>query len=246
MALLRNPANIPVAVDTQVLVSFADDPKIGRGSGLFGDDWHTVGILADGSGITQTRDADETEIRGLHYGTLRTIRRPGRETLEFEVIEDNPITRRIANPSERDGVLFNDGKRLPAFVAVVFVSEAEEGGNQKVEVIATRYKAALYMEEIVRGGEDVEGKTVTAEIIKGGHKDSWDIERFTVNYEDGDMKLEPIRFVDDAEITSTDKVDAMGNLEGNDTVFPHTEADRRVAGGDIEDIDTNTDADATA
>lgn len=232
MALLRNAQNVPVAVDTQVMISFADDPKIGKGAGLFGDDWHTVGILADGSSITNSKDTDEVEIKGLHYGTLRTKRTPGKETLEFEVIEDNDITRRIANPSEKNGVRFNDGKQLAAHVAVVYVDESADGNSGKCEIIATRYKAHLYMEEVVRGGEDVEGKTVTVDITKGSAKDTWDVARFKI---EGDelVQVKPIRFVDDSEIQNENVVDAKGNIvKGEDTTFPFSEADKKVAGGE--------------
>lgn len=229
MALLRNADNVVVATDLQVLVSFADDPKIGRGAGLFGDDWHTVGMLAEGSTITSSRDADETEIQAVHYGTLRTIRKPGRETIEFEVIEDNPITRKIANPSETaDGVRFNDAKRLPAYIAVVFVKD-----NGNVEIAASRYKANLYMEEYSMG-EELEGKTVTAEITKGNLNDTFDVEYFKL---EGDelVKVEPIRFVDDSEITNANIVNVKGEItKGEDTEFPFSDADREVAGGTTE------------
>lgn len=229
MALLRNADNVVIATDLQVLVSFADDPKIGRGNGLFGDDWHTVGMLAEGSTITSSRDADETEIQAVHYGTLRTIRKPGRETVEFEVIEDNPITRKIANPSETaEGVRFNDAKRLPAFIAVVFVKN-----NGNVEIAASRYKANLFMEEYSMG-EELEGKTVTAEITKGNLNDTFDVEYFKL---EGDalVKVNPIRFVDDSEITNDNVVNVQGEItKGADTEFPFSDADREVAGGTAE------------
>lgn len=232
MALLRNAQNVPVAVDTQVMVSFAEDPKIGKGAGLFGDDWHTVGILADGSTTTISKDTDEVEIKGLHYGTLRTKRTPGKETLEFEIIEDNEITRRIANPSERNGVRFNDGKQLAAHIAVVYVDEAKDGTSGKCEIIATRYKAHLYMEEVVKGGEEVEGKTVSADITKGAAKDTWDVARFELK-EDELVQIKPVRFVDDSEIQNENVVDAKGNIvKGEDTTFPFSEADKKVAGGE--------------
>lgn len=224
MSLQRNANNVTVPVDMQVFISFEDDPKIGKGTGLFGEGWHTVGMLAEGSSITQSLETNETEISAAHYGVLRTKRTPGAATAEFEVVEDNPITRKIAFPSETaDGVRFHDGKRLDAHIAIVFVKD-----NDQVEIIASRYKAHLFMEEVANG-EELEGKTVTVQFEKGPQNDYVDVHYFEIK-EGTLVPVKPIRFVEDSEIKAANKIDVAGKLTGEDKEFPATDADKKVAG----------------
>lgn len=167
MAATRNPANVQPVVDGQVLVSFADNAKIGL-DGHFNEDWETVGILADGSTIGLQKVIEKNKTPGWGFGVVAVATKPGDLTGSCEVIEDNDTVQKIAWATKRNGVLFHDG-----VVARPYVAYVEKLQNGKTRIRATRHPAMATMEDLGIG-ESPEGKTIDFEFLPGPQKDVFD------------------------------------------------------------------------
>lgn len=172
----RNPENIQPVVDGEVLVSFADDPKIGA-DGTFGDDWYTLGILNDGSRVELSRTIEKNKTSGWGYGVVAVDTRPGELTATAETLEDNEATRAIAWPTRKPGdgariegaqILYHDEKVARPFVALV---EKLQDGTTRIR--ASRERAIATMEDI-GFGQEVSGRQVTFDFQTGRNKDAFD------------------------------------------------------------------------
>lgn len=172
----RNPENIQPIVDGEVLVSFAEDPKIGA-DGTFGKDWYTLGILNDGSRVELNRTIDKNKINGWGYGVVAVDTRPGELTATAETLEENEATRAIAWPTRKDGdgkridgaqILYHDEKVARPFVAMV---EKMQDGTTRIR--ASRERAIATMEDI-GFGQEVSGRQVTFDFQTGRNKDAFD------------------------------------------------------------------------
>ena len=172
----RNPENIQPVVDGEVLVSFAEDPKIGA-DGTFGDDWYTLGILNDGSRVELNRTIDKNKTSGWGYGVVAVDTRPGELTATAETLEDNEATRAIAWPTRKPGdgariegaqILYHDEKVARPFVALV---EKMQDGTTRIR--ASRERAIATMEDI-GFGQEVSGRQVSFDFQTGRNKDAFD------------------------------------------------------------------------
>lgn len=172
----RNPENIQPVVDGEVLVSFAEDPKIGA-DGTFGDDWYTLGILNDGSRVELSRTIEKNKTSGWGYGVVAVDTRPGELTATAETLEDNEATRAIAWPTRKPGdgariegaqILYHDEKVARPFVALV---EKMQDGTTRIR--ASRERAIATMEDI-GFGQEVSGRQVTFDFQTGRNKDAFD------------------------------------------------------------------------
>ena len=172
----RNPENIQPIVDGEVLVSFAEDPKIGA-DGTFGKDWYTLGILNDGSRVELNRTIDKNKINGWGYGVVAVDTRPGELTATAETLEENEATRAIAWPTRKDGegkrvegaqILYHDEKVARPFVAMV---EKMQDGTTRIR--ASRERAIATMEDI-GFGQEVSGRQVSFDFQTGRNKDAFD------------------------------------------------------------------------
>lgn len=172
----RNPENIQPVVDGEVLVSFADDPKIGA-DGTFGDDWYTLGILNDGSRVELNRTIDKNKTSGWGYGVVAVDTRPGELTATAETLEDNEATRAIAWPTRKEG----DGTRIPGAqilyhdekVARPYVALVEKLQDGTTRIRASRERAIATMEDI-GFGQEVSGRQVSFDFQTGRNKDAFD------------------------------------------------------------------------
>lgn len=191
MATLRDPANITPVVDSQVLVSFADDPKIGK-DGHFGEEWETVGILAEGSKLELNRVIEKNKVKGWGFGVVAVSTKPGELTAKASVLERNGTVDRIAWPDKSDkGILFHSEKVAMVHVALVSVNQ-----RGKMEVTATRHKAIATIEDL-GFGEDPEGKDINFDFQPGKHKDVFD--RIMIDApEAAAVDLDVLRFDDSA------------------------------------------------
>lgn len=198
-ATLRDPENVQPYVDGQVLVSFADNPKISL-NGEFGEDWETVGVLADGSKVELTRAIDKNKTKGWGYGVVAVSTKPGELTGKASVIERNATVDKIAWPDtvtpeegEANGVvLFHSEKVALCHVAMIGTTQ---DGKQKITV--TRHKAIATIANL-SFGEDPEGKDIEFDFQTGKLKDAFD--EITIDAPKaaaGDVK--PIRFVTSLE-----------------------------------------------
>lgn len=177
MAFQRNPENVQPVVDGEVLVSFADDPKIGF-DGTFNDDWETLGILNDGSRVELNRVVDKNKTSGWGYGVVAVDTRPGELTATAETLEDNEAVQRIAWPHRQAGegavvdgeasILYHDEEVAQPFVAMV---EKQQTGRLRIR--ASRLPAIATMEDIGYG-QEVTGRTVTFDFQTGRNKDAFD------------------------------------------------------------------------
>ncbi|CAB0520361.1 hypothetical protein CIP100629_01837 [Corynebacterium diphtheriae] len=198
-ATLRDPENVQPYVDGQVLVSFADDPKIAL-NGEFGEDWETVGILADGSKVELTRAIDKNKTKGWGYGVVAVSTKPGELTGKASVVERNKTVDKIAWPDtvtpeegEANGVVLLHSEKV-ALCHVAMIGTTQDG-KQKITV--TRHKAIATIANL-SFGEDPEGKDIEFDFQTGKLKDAFD--EITIDapkITDGDVK--PIRFVTSLE-----------------------------------------------
>lgn len=206
-ATLRDPENVQPYVDGQVLVSFADDPKIAL-NGEFGKDWETVGILADGSKVELTRAIDKNKTKGWGYGVIAVSTKPGELTGKASVLERNKTVDKIAWPDtvvpeegEDNGVV----RRHSGKVALCHVAMIGTTQNGKQKITVTRYKAIATISNL-SFGEDPEGKDIEFDFQTGKLKDAFD--EITIDEPKaaaGDMK--PIRFVKSLEEADEDATD---------------------------------------
>ncbi|KJJ60007.1 hypothetical protein NG01_04300 [Corynebacterium diphtheriae] len=198
-ATLRDPENVQPYVDGQVLVSFADNPKISL-NGEFGEDWETVGILADGSKVELTRAIDKNKTKGWGYGVVAVSTKPGELTGKASVIERNATVDKIAWPDtvtpeegEANGVVLLHSEKV-ALCHVAMIGTTQDG-KQKITV--TRHKAIATIANL-SFGEDPEGKDIEFDFQTGKLKDAFD--EITIDapkITDGEVK--PIRFVTSLE-----------------------------------------------
>lgn len=204
---LRDPENVQPYVDGQVLVSFADDPKISL-EGEFGKDWETVGILADGSKVELTRAIDKNKTKGWGFGVIAVSTKPGELTGKASVLERNKTVDKIAWPDtvvpeegEDNGVV----RRHSGKVALCHVAMIGTTQNGKQKITVTRHKAIATISNL-SFGEDPEGKDIEFDFQTGKLKDAFD--EITIDEPKtaaGDMK--PIRFVKSLEEADEDATD---------------------------------------
>lgn len=198
-ATLRDPENVQPCVDGQVLVSFADNPKISL-NGEFGEEWETVGLLADGSKVELTRAIDKNKTKGWGYGVVAVSTKPGELTGKASVIERNATVDKIAWPDtvtpeegEANGVVLLHSEKV-ALCHVAMIGTTQDG-KQKITV--TRHKAIATIANL-SFGEDPEGKDIEFDFQTGKLKDAFD--EITIDAPKvaaGDVK--PIRFVTSLE-----------------------------------------------
>lgn len=198
-ATLRDPENVQPCVDGQVLVSFADNPKISL-NGEFGEEWETVGVLADGSKVELTRAIDKNKTKGWGYGVVAVSTKPGELTGKASVIERNATVDKIAWPDtvtpeegEANGVVLLHSEKV-ALCHVAMIGTTQDG-KQKITV--TRHKAIATIANL-SFGEDPEGKDIEFDFQTGKLKDAFD--EITIDAPKvaaGDVK--PIRFVESLE-----------------------------------------------
>lgn len=198
-ATLRDPENVQPYVDGQVLVSFADNPKISL-NGEFDEEWETVGILADGSKVELTRAIDKNKTKGWGYGVVAVSTKPGELTGKASVIERNATVDKIAWPDtvtpeegEANGVVLLHSEKV-ALCHVAMIGTTQDG-KQKITV--TRHKAIATIANL-SFGEDPEGKDIEFDFQTGKLKDAFD--EITIDapmVAAGDVK--PIRFVTSLE-----------------------------------------------
>lgn len=198
-ATLRDPENVQPYVDGQVLVSFADNPKISL-NGEFGKDWETVGILADGSKVELTRAIDKNKTKGWGYGVVAVSTKPGELTGKASVIERNKTVDKIAWPDtvtpeegEANGIVLLHSEKV-ALCHVAMIGTTQDG-KQKITV--TRHKAIATIANL-SFGEDPEGKDIEFDFQTGKLKDAFDeitIDAPKVAASD----VKPIRFVTSLE-----------------------------------------------
>jgi len=202
MATLRDPSNISPVVDGEVLVSFADDPKVGK-DGSFNDDWYTLGILNDGSQVALNRTIEKNKTSGWGFGVVAVDTRPGELTATAETLEDNYATRRIAWPSRSEGV--TPSKRVDGgtilyhdeVVARPFVAMVQRQQDGKMKITASRERAIATMENI-GFGQEVTGREVSFDFQSGQNKDVFD--ELILEGVQAERKLgeDIIRFIEDA------------------------------------------------
>lgn len=176
MTFGRDPKNITPVVDGEVLVSFADDPKISA-TGEFDSSWLTLGILNDGSRVALNRVIEKNKASGWGFGVVAVETKPGELTMSAETLEDNEAVRRIAWPKRFQG----EGKVIDGAeilyhsedVAMPYVASVETMQNGKKRIRATRERAIVTMEDI-GFGQEVTGREVSIDVQVGANKDAFD------------------------------------------------------------------------
>lgn len=208
MALKRNPAWIADLEDRESFISFADDPKIGL-SGLFGDDWHTLGIETDDGSFSLSRELTESTTAGSGYGVVSRSYKAGALTSTVDLLEDNPVVDYIKWPDtavSADGVR---GRRHSNKVARAHVARVHVKNDGTVEISVTREKAFLTIPERARA--DAAGaKTLNIGYVVDSDKFVFEDRFFKISENGEVVEFTPKRFVEDALIVSTEKVQVGG------------------------------------
>lgn len=208
MALKRNPAWIADLEDRETFISFADDPKIGL-SGLFGDDWHTIGIETDDSNAALSRELTESTTAGSGYGVVSRSFKPGALSSTVDALEENPVVDYIEWPDtlrSADGKVL--GRRHSNKAARAFVARVIVYNDGRVKIQVTRVKAFLIIAERARG-DAAAGKSIAISYVPDPDKIVFEDRFFKV---EGGAVVEftPKRFAEDAAITSSTKVQVGG------------------------------------
>lgn len=214
MSVVFDTENIQPLADQMVLVSADENAKIGK-DGLFGKEWYTVGILADGSDVAIQRAVEEETINGKGRGVVARKTSAGDLTGSYEVLEDNAITRHIAFPSAVvvDGVRIERHDGEAAMLMTAFVDVRQNG---TVAVRVTRVPASHRMEAI-GGNETPAGKQVNVGFRTDGQKGAFEYREFRVN-KDGTMtEITPKVFIDQSKINKESSYQAGdGTPDGKD------------------------------
>lgn len=199
MALKREPMNVTDLEDRETLVSFADDPKIGK-FGKFGTDWHTAGIETDDGSWGLTRELTESTTVGAGYGVVSRSYKPGNVSSTIDLLEDNAVIRYIEWPdsAEKDGVSI---KRHTGKIAMGHIARVHVHNNGVVEIQATREKAFLTIPERSRA-DAAAGKTLNIGYQPDSDKAIFE-SRYYKKIGGAVVELTPKRFVDDSEITDS-------------------------------------------
>lgn len=209
MALKRNPAWIADLEDRETFISFAEDPKIGM-SGLFGDDWHTIGIETDDSTAALSRELTESTTAGAGYGVVSRSYKPGALGSSVDALEENPVVDYIEWPDtarSSDGKVL--GRRHSSKIARAHVARVTVRNDGIVKIQVTRVKAYLTIAERPRG-DAAAGKTVTITYVPDADKFVFEDRYFKV--EGGEaVEFTPKRFAADTAITSTEKIQIGGD-----------------------------------
>lgn len=218
MALKRNPAWIADLEDRETFISFAEDPKIGM-SGLFGEDWHTVGIETDDSTAALSRELTESTTVGAGYGVVSRSYKPGALNSSIDALEENPVVDYIEWPDtarSADGKVL--GRRHSSKIARAHVARVTVRNDGIVKIQVTRVKAYLTIAERPRG-DAAAGKTITINYVPDSDKFVFEDRCFKV--EGGEaVEFTPKRFAEDSAITGTEKVQIGGTgAEASDIEF---------------------------
>lgn len=208
MALKRNPAWIADLEDRETFISFAEDPKIGM-SGLFGDNWHTIGIETDDSTAALSRELTESTTLGSGYGVVSRSYKPGALSSVVDALEENEVVDYIEWP---DTAVSSDrkvlGRRHSRKVAVAHVARVTVRNNGTVKIQVTRVKANLIVTERARG-DAAAGKAINITYKPDADKFVFEDRFFKI--EGGEtVEFTPQRFVEDAAITSEETIKVGG------------------------------------
>lgn len=202
MALKRDPINIRDLEDREALISFIDDPKIGK-LGTFPDYWHTAGIETNDGSWGRTRELVESTTAGAGYGVVSRHYKAGNISSTIDLLEDNEVTRYIKWPSTHivGGVhlRLHDNK-----VAQGKVARVHRYNDGVVEIEVSREPAFLTMPESSRG-DAAAGSTLNVGYQTDADKVAFESTYFRVT-EEAVVALEPKVFVDEAELQA--KIDA--------------------------------------
>ncbi|MCS5479835.1 hypothetical protein NYP18_09200 [Corynebacterium sp. YIM 101645] len=221
MALKRNPEWVSALEDSEVFVSFEDEPKIGL-MGLMGAEWHTLGIQTDDGTVGLTRALDESTVNGMGFGVVARSFTPGAVSSTVDILEENAVTRHLAWP---DNVVVNGVviKRHTPRAARAHVAVVRKRENGVVSIEVSRYKAHITIPEQGRGREAA-GRTVNIGYEIGPDKDVLEERFFKV--EGGDVvELDPKIFVEDATITgdvAAGTAIQLGGAEGEEIAAEDT------------------------
>lgn len=166
---------IDVWKDAEVYISTDTDPKIGNDGSFDPKVWSFIGLLNDGSGITQDPEVDRTEISSFG-GVLQLINNKFKKDVRgFDALEMNNVTFPLLWP----GSVFKEGKPgvlvAPENPAEVFIAFKTTNSFGDVYIDASRRRALVYAESGNERNDD--GASVTqfkAEIRKDQYRALYD------------------------------------------------------------------------
>jgi len=209
---------LPLA-DQEVLVSLDPDAKVGD-NGLFGPEWHTVGILVDDSELAISRGIDEETINGKGRGVLARRYKAGDVTGQYEVLSRNEMTDYIAFP---DAVVSGNVRleRHTSKVAMLMTAYVDIREDGVVDVRVTRVPATHRIETLGRN-ETPAGATVSVGFRPDEDKVVFEKVSFKVN-EDGTMtELKPKVVIPQAEVTPNEANYQVGDGKAAGVIKPET------------------------
>lgn len=183
MAVKYDVSDVLPLADQEVLVSLDPNAKVGD-NGLFGPEWHTVGILVDDSELAISRGIDEEAINGKGRGVVARRYKAGDITGQYEVLSRNEMTDYIAFP---DAVVSGNVRleRHTSKVARLMTAYVDIREDGVVDVRVTRIPATHRIETLGRN-ESPAGATVTVGFRPDADKVVFEKISFRVN-EDGTM-----------------------------------------------------------
>lgn len=219
MAVKYDVRDVLPLADQEVLVSLDPDAKVGD-NGLFGPEWHTVGILVDDSELAISRGIDEETINGKGRGVLARRYKAGDVTGQYEVLSRNEMTDYIAFPDAvvSGNVRLERHTSKVARLMTAFVDVREDG---VVDVRVTRIPATHRIETLGRN-ETPAGATVTVGFRPDDDKVVFEKVSFRVN-EDGTMtEITPKVIVAQSAIAENQDNYQVGDGEAAGVIKPET------------------------
>lgn len=219
MAVKYDSNDVLPLTDQEVLVSLDPDAKIGD-NGLFGPEWHTVGILVDDSELQISRGLDEETVSGKGRGVLARRFKPGDVTGQYEVLSDNEVTDYIAFPDAvvKNNVRLERHTSKVAMLQTAYVNVREDG---VIEVRVSRIPATHRIETLGRN-ETPAGKTVTVGFRPDGDKVVFEKVMFKVQ-EDGTLvDITPKVIVPQSEIEENPENYQVGEGNPDGVITPET------------------------
>lgn len=134
--------NVNIWKDAEVWVADLDTAKV-EADGTFGEDWVSVGVLAEGSSIGQSPETDRTEVKAFGGTLITTDQKFSKDVRTFTSLEDNDTTFALIWPNSYKSASGSYILKKPQdALKVVAFKTVNQNGKTVVEV--TRQKANVY------------------------------------------------------------------------------------------------------
>ncbi|RAV34923.1 hypothetical protein [Corynebacterium heidelbergense] len=200
--------NVNIWKDARVWIADSETAKVGT-NGEFGDDWVSVGVLAEGSSIGQEPETDRVEIKAFGGSLITTDQKFSKDVRTFTALEDNDTTFSLIWPNAYKSANGSFILRKPTDALKIVAFETTNQRGEKV-VDVTRQKANVYPSSMEKSDDGASTVEFTVE-VRADDKDTL-YERHTFDGSAVPADVDFIRFEVDAS-----QPDPVGTVNESDT-----------------------------